>query len=131
MGSRAHLDGDPLFLVAGGQRNLQLFRRHDSVIEEQFVEIAQTKKKQCVGMFLLDGGILPHQRSGRLGHRGGAAADYNKAHCQLRTAFRIARRKITARMRVDFGSFWVFSFPMELRKDPITRSWVMTGDESE
>lgn len=32
-------------------------------------------------------------------------------------------------IRVDarFGS--VFSYPMELRKDPITRSWVITGDD--
>ncbi len=39
-------------------------------------------------------------------------------------------RHITAvEIRVDarFGS--VFSYPMELRKDPITRSWVITGDD--
>ena len=39
-------------------------------------------------------------------------------------------RHLTAvEIRVDarFGS--VFSYPMELRKDPITRSWVITGDD--
>jgi hypothetical protein len=29
-------------------------------------------------MFFLNGSILPHQRSGRLGHLSGASADYNK-----------------------------------------------------
>jgi UDPglucose--hexose-1-phosphate uridylyltransferase len=32
-------------------------------------------------------------------------------------------------MPVDSGSVRVFSFFMELRKDPITRSWVITGDD--
>src|SRR5260370_8215793 len=39
-------------------------------------------------------------------------------------------RQLTAvEIRVDarFGS--VFSYAMELRKDPITRSWVITGDD--
>src|SRR5258708_14091593 len=39
-------------------------------------------------------------------------------------------RHLTAvEIRVDarFGS--VFSYAMELRKDPITRSWVITGDD--
>jgi UDPglucose--hexose-1-phosphate uridylyltransferase len=38
-------------------------------------------------------------------------------------------RKITREITVDSSSVRVFSFPMELRKDPITRSWVITGDE--
>jgi len=38
-------------------------------------------------------------------------------------------RKITVTFAVDSGSLPVFSFLMELRKDPITRSWVITGDD--
>src|SRR6266478_3913043 len=33
-------------------------------------------------------------------------------------------------IRVDARSGSVFSYAMELRKDPITRSWVITGDDS-
>src|SRR5208282_3901091 len=35
----------------------------------------------------------------------------------------------TTEMRVDGSSLRVFSFFMELRKDPITRSWVIVGDD--
>jgi UDPglucose--hexose-1-phosphate uridylyltransferase len=39
-------------------------------------------------------------------------------------------RHITAvEIRVDARFGAVFSYPMELRKDPITRSWVITGDD--
>ena len=38
-------------------------------------------------------------------------------------------RKIIVTFAVDSGSLPVFSSLMELRKDPITRSWVITGDD--
>ena len=69
-----HGDGDAFFLVARGQRDLQFLRRQDGVVEEKFVEIAQAKEQQGAGMLLLDGGILPHQRGGRLGHFNGLRA---------------------------------------------------------
>ena len=68
IGHTAHGHGHALFLVARGQCDLQFTRGHLCIVEEKFVEIAQTKEKQRAGMFLLDGGVLPHQRSGRLGH---------------------------------------------------------------
>ena len=80
MGDAAHRDGDAFFFVARGERDLQFFGGEDGVVEEEFVEISQAEEQQGAGMLLLDGGILPHQRRGRLGHFNGFAwADYNKA----------------------------------------------------
>ncbi len=45
------------------------------------------------------------------------------------TRFASAHGKFRQEFAVDSGSLAVFSFPMELRKDPITRSWVITGDD--
>ncbi len=64
----AHRYGDALFFVARGQGDLQFARGQDGVVEEKLVEITQAKEQQGAGMFFLDGGILPHQRSGRLAH---------------------------------------------------------------
>jgi hypothetical protein len=41
---------------------------------EKFAEISQAEEEQRGGMLLLDGGILPHQRSG--GSVIGASMDY-------------------------------------------------------
>src|ERR1035437_10089657 len=74
----AHRYGNAFFLVARGQRDLQLPRREHGVLEEEFVEVAQPEEDERVGMVFLDRGILPHQRGGRLSHRIGAnCADYN------------------------------------------------------
>src|SRR6202011_5691037 len=81
VGHSTHWDGDAFFLIARGQRDLQHFGRYDRVVEEKFVEVAQAKKQQCCRMIFLDGGVLPHQRSGRLGHQQVCGADYNKARC--------------------------------------------------
>ena len=57
------------------------------VFEEQFVEIAEAKEKERVGMLFLDRGILPHQGRGRLAHVRNCA-DYNSqiaAALSLRT----------------------------------------------
>ncbi len=70
----AHGDGDTFFLIARGQRDLQFFRGQDGVVKEKLVEISQAKEQQGAGMLLLDGGILPHQRRGRLGHFSGLRA---------------------------------------------------------
>ena len=43
--------------------------------------------------------------------------------------FRGTRHITAVEIRVDAGFGSVFSYPMELRKDPITRSWVITGDD--
>ena len=67
----AHGNGDAFFFVARGQRDLQFLRGQDGVVEEKLVEISQAKEQQGAGMLLLDGGILPHQRRGRLGHFSG------------------------------------------------------------
>ncbi len=71
MGHAAHGDGDAFFLVARGEGDLQFARGQDGVVKEKLVEISQAKEQQGAGMLFLDGGILPHQRSGRLGHFGG------------------------------------------------------------
>ena len=68
MGYAAHGNGDTFFLVAGGERDLQFARGQDRVVKEKLVEIPQAEEQQGAGMLFLDGGILPHQRSGRLGH---------------------------------------------------------------
>src|SRR2546426_933044 len=70
-------------------------------------------------MLPLNGSVLPHQRRGRLGH------------------FRLCGRIITnasnlPTSRNDMLTLLydgVFLTRMELRKDPITRSWVITGDD--
>ena len=64
----AHGDGNAFFFVAGSQRDLQLFRGYDRIVEKKFVEVSQTKEQKGCGMFFFDGGVLAHQRSGRLGH---------------------------------------------------------------
>ena len=89
VGHAAHGNGDALFLVARGQRDLQLARRDDGVLEKQLVEVAQAKKQQRVGMLFLDGSVLPHQRRGRLGHRRQNCADYNS-----RNGHRFARQRV-------------------------------------
>ena len=74
----AHGNGHAFFLVAGGQCDLQFARRDNRVVKEKLVKIAQTEKQQGSGMVFFDGGVLPHQRRGRLGHRWDSCADYNK-----------------------------------------------------
>ncbi len=74
MGHAAHRDGDALFFVARSERDLQLLRGEDGVVEEKLVEISQAEEQQGAGMLLFDGGILPHQRGGRLGHFNGVRA---------------------------------------------------------
>ena len=69
VGNSAHRHGNAFFLVARGQRDLQLTRGHLRVLEEQLVEVSEAKEQQRVGVVLLDRGILPHQRSGGLAHR--------------------------------------------------------------
>jgi hypothetical protein len=64
----AHGHGDAFFFVARSERDLQFFRGHNRVIEEELIKIAEAEKQQCGGMFFLDGGVLPHQRSGGLRH---------------------------------------------------------------
>jgi UDPglucose--hexose-1-phosphate uridylyltransferase len=41
----------------------------------------------------------------------------------------MGRRESRQQIPVDSASLSVFSFAVELRKDPITRSWVITGDD--
>jgi hypothetical protein len=74
MGYAAHRDGDALFFVARSERDLELLRGEDGVVEEKLVEISQAEEQQGAGMLLFDGGILPHQRGGRLGHFNGVRA---------------------------------------------------------
>ena len=81
----AHGNGDAFFFVARGERDLQFFGGQDGVVEEKLVEISQAEEQQGAGMLLLDGGILPHQRRGRLGHfKRASCADYNKGCGALR-----------------------------------------------
>src|SRR6202011_1428060 len=40
------------------------------------------------------------------------------------------RHTTSVEIAVDVRFSPVFSYPMELRKDPITRSWVVTGDDA-
>jgi UDPglucose--hexose-1-phosphate uridylyltransferase len=83
-------------------------------------------------MFFLDGSILPHQRSGRLGHLSGLRRIITKRRRDPLCDFACIAWKIPLQFPVDSTSLPVFSFffAMELRKDPITRSWVMTGDDT-
>ena len=65
VGDAAHRNGHAFFLVAGGERNLQLTRRYDRVVEEQLVKVSHAKKQQRAGVLFLDRGMLPHQRRGK------------------------------------------------------------------
>ncbi len=60
VGHPAHGNRNALFLVTRGQRNLQLARRQNCVVQEKLIEVAQPEEKQSAGMLFLDGGILPH-----------------------------------------------------------------------
>ena len=71
MGYAAHGDGYAFFFVARGQSDLQFFCGEDGVVEEKLVEVSQAEEQQGSGVLLFDGGILPHQRGGRLGHFNG------------------------------------------------------------
>ncbi len=65
VGNAAHGNGNAFFLVAGGERNLQLTRRHYRVVEKQLVKISHAKEQQRARVLFLDRGVLPHQRRGR------------------------------------------------------------------
>src|SRR5215813_11641938 len=69
-------------------------------------------------MVFLDRGVLPHQRRGRLSHRKKIRGGIINGDHSLRRDFPI-----------DGVRAWCFPTFMELRKDPITRSWVITGDD--
>ena len=45
IGHAAHGNGDALFLIARGQRDLQFARRDDGVLEEEFVEVTQAERR--------------------------------------------------------------------------------------
>ena len=124
IGHAAHGNRDSFFFIAGGQRDLQLFRRHHGIVEEQFVEVAQPEKQECGGMIFLDRGILPHQRSGGLGHLPGritwsdqARRDpgglpriiTKRAACLLRH-FACVGGKLSREIAVDSGPLPMFSF---------------------
>ena len=64
----AHRDCHALLLVAGGQGDLQLLRSHHGVFKEELVEISQSKQQEGVGVALLNGAVLPHQRCGEITH---------------------------------------------------------------
>ena len=64
----AHRNGDTFLFVARGEGDLQFFCGQNGIVEEEFVEISQAEEQQGAGMLLLDSGILPHQRRGRLVH---------------------------------------------------------------
>src|SRR5207244_9863956 len=68
IGHAAHGHSNAFLLVARSQGDLEFPRRHQRVVEKKLVEITQAEEKQRAGMVLLDGGILPHQRGGRLAH---------------------------------------------------------------
>ena len=68
IGNAAHWDRHALLLVAGGQGDLQLFRSHHGVFKEELVEISQSKQQEGVGVALLNGAVLPHQRCGEITH---------------------------------------------------------------
>ena len=67
IGDATHGDGCALFLVAGGEGDLQLARGEDGVFEEELVEIAEAEEEKGVGHLLFDGVVLPHQRGGWVG----------------------------------------------------------------
>ena len=69
VGHPAHRNGLALLLVAGSESDLQDARRDDRIVKKQLVEIAQAKKQQGIGMPVLGGLILPHQRRRGFGHR--------------------------------------------------------------
>ena len=71
IGHAAHGNRNTFFLVTRGKRYLQFARGEDGIVKKKLVKITQTKEEQRAGMLFLDGGILPHQRRGRLGHFGG------------------------------------------------------------
>ena len=84
IGHATHGDGDPFFLISGGQRDLKFAGSDDGVFEEEFVKVPKPKKEQGVGVLLFDGSVLPHQGSAgfgllrmrRVGHDG-SCADYS------------------------------------------------------
>ena len=69
-GDAAHGNGLAALAIARGESNLQFLRGHQGVFVEEFVEIAQTKQEQRVGIALLDRLILPHQRRRGFHHAG-------------------------------------------------------------
>ena len=58
----AHRNRRAFFLVARGERDLQVARGDHRVLEEQLVEIAQPEHQKGVRHLLLDAVVLPHQR---------------------------------------------------------------------
>jgi len=69
VGHTTHGDVDTLFFVPRSQSDLQFARRQHRIVKKQFVEIAEPEKQERSGMLLLNGGILPHERRGKLRHK--------------------------------------------------------------
>ena len=66
----AHGNGFAALAIAGGERDLQFAGGDDGVFVKHFVEIAQAKQHQRVGVALLDRLILAHQWRGGFDHVG-------------------------------------------------------------
>ncbi len=68
IGNPAHGYLRAFFFIARGQGDLQLACAHNGVLEKHLVKIAKTEENQSVGVLLLDGSVLPHQRRGLFIH---------------------------------------------------------------
>ena len=62
----AHRNRLPLLFVSRRQRDLQLPRSYQRIVEKQLVKIAEPKEQECIAGLLLGGMILTHQRRRRL-----------------------------------------------------------------
>ena len=65
----AHRHGT--FAIARGEGDAEFAGGGLCVVEKQLVKVAQPEEKQCIGILLLGCGVLPHERSLRLGRRNG------------------------------------------------------------
>ena len=82
-----HLHRLAVYLAAGGQGDVQQFRRFDGIVDKQFVKVAHAVKQQFVLMLRFDVEILLHHRgNGGFGAHlrlaVGKMADYSKQRQQ-------------------------------------------------
>ena len=80
VGNPAH--GHGLRLVARGEGELQLARGDQRVLVEELVEVAEAEEEQRVGVRVLGGAVLPHDR-GKVALSGGCGSFSGQGHARV------------------------------------------------
>jgi hypothetical protein len=70
IGNATHRDGLAFFAIAGSESDLKRPGSDEGVVEEKFVEIAETEEEEGAGMLGFDVVVLAEERGGGFRHFG-------------------------------------------------------------